>query len=267
MGATFVSRLVAERGASPADVVRAWRLASEVTFADFRRHSIERLDASVAPQAQAELLMGVQWLVELVTRRYLGTAAETPLPEAVARGREGFERIAALLTSLGTEEWRAAHEARVGGLVEQGVPEHMARGHAFTPALVHAPDAIAVADHCGRPVEDVARAFYLVEDRAELGWLERQVDGLAVSGRMQRWAQQALRDDVLRVRRDLVQAALREDAGARPVEEALDAFFARRDAHSRQLGRFVRALAHDGASSDLAGLSLALRQVRALVEG
>ena len=34
LGPTFVSRLVAERGAEPADVVRAYRIAREVTGAE-----------------------------------------------------------------------------------------------------------------------------------------------------------------------------------------------------------------------------------------
>jgi glutamate dehydrogenase len=215
---------------------------------------------------QAELMAGVEWLVEIVTRHYLAAASDVPLEDAIAGAREGFERIAAVLTDLGTEEWREVHEGRVADLAGRGVTKLMARGHAFQPALVHAPDAIEVAATSGRPVEDVARAFFLVEDRAELGWLERQLESLPVTGRMQRWAQHALRDDVLQVRRDLVRAALAESGPGEPVEDALDAFFERRQAPRGRLGRFVRVLAQDGGGSDLAGLSLALRQVHALVE-
>ena len=44
LGPTFVSQLVAERGAEPADVVRAFRIAREVTGADARWEAVERLD-------------------------------------------------------------------------------------------------------------------------------------------------------------------------------------------------------------------------------
>ena len=44
LGPTFVSQLVAERGAEPADVVRAFRIAREVTGADARWEVVERLD-------------------------------------------------------------------------------------------------------------------------------------------------------------------------------------------------------------------------------
>ena len=44
LGPSFVSRLVAERGAEPADVVRAYRIAREVTGAAARWDAVERLD-------------------------------------------------------------------------------------------------------------------------------------------------------------------------------------------------------------------------------
>ena len=45
LGPTFVSRLVAEQGAEPADVVRAYRIARDVTGAEKRWAGIERLPA------------------------------------------------------------------------------------------------------------------------------------------------------------------------------------------------------------------------------
>jgi glutamate dehydrogenase len=129
--------------------------------------------------------------------------------------------------------------------VEQGVPEALARRHAFQPAMVHAPDA--TRSRSLRPPRRGRRARPLPgRDRAELGWLERQIEGLPVNGRMQRWAQHALRDDVLRLRRDLVYTALADTEGDAGVEAAVDAFLpmpAR--PRSRRLGRFVRTLAQE----------------------
>ena len=43
LGPTFMSQLVAERGAEPADVVRAYRIAREVTGARMRWDAVESL--------------------------------------------------------------------------------------------------------------------------------------------------------------------------------------------------------------------------------
>ena len=50
-GITFVSRMVTETGAEPADVVRAFRIARDVTGAVDRWADVEALDGRIDPQA------------------------------------------------------------------------------------------------------------------------------------------------------------------------------------------------------------------------
>src|SRR3954451_13967796 len=57
LGPTFMSQLVAERGAEAADVVRAFRIAREVTGADARWEVVERLEGA-SREAQLELMTG-----------------------------------------------------------------------------------------------------------------------------------------------------------------------------------------------------------------
>jgi glutamate dehydrogenase len=259
LGPTFVSRLVAEQGAEPADVVRAYRIARDVTGAEGRWAAIEGL-AEVDRHAQWKLMEGVDTLVEATARWYLENAHGADLGTAIATGREGFGRLAAMLP-----EFDARSEARARAaseLREQGVPDELAHAHAYLPALAYAPDVIAAAQTVGRSVEDTGRAASLLEDRLQIAWIEEQLDALPVSTRMQRWALQALRDDLWRARRELACGALSGAAGA-PVEDAVDAFVA---AHPDALGRIAglaRTMASEGGA-DLAGLTLAVRQLRAL---
>ena len=62
----------------------------------------------------------------------------------------------------------------------------------------------------------------------------------------------------------LAQTALQEAAG-RSVAEAVERFLHTRDASCRRLSAFLRALAREG-DPDIAGLTLAVRQLRSLVE-
>src|SRR5215203_1144335 len=94
LGPIFVSSLVAERGARPAEVVRAFRIAREVTGAEADWEAIESLEGSIDPEVQAELMGGVDALVEAVTRWYLSEAPSGDLASAIAAGREGFSRLA-----------------------------------------------------------------------------------------------------------------------------------------------------------------------------
>jgi glutamate dehydrogenase len=164
------------------------------------------------------------------------------------------------LRSIG---WREEREAVAVELVDAGVPDELARRHASQPALLHAPDIIAVAQATGRAVRVVAATFFTLGERLGLEWLEQEVLSLPAATRVQRWAQQALLDDVLGARRELAQKALEEaDPGADP-EAAVSAFLDAREAPRRRLTTVARALRLEG-DGDLAGLTLAVRHLRGL---
>src|SRR3954451_17633156 len=264
LGPTFVSRLVAELGAQPADVVRAYLAARDLVDATSRWEAIEQLDRSVDRTAVWDLMAGLDRVVEATARWYLKHAEPGfDLSAEIEAGGEEFRRLAAVLPSLGTDAWRDEREQVAAELVEQGVPEQMARDHAFRRALEHAPDVVAIARMSGRSVEEVGRAFFQLGQGLGLAWLEREIEALPVGTRLQRWALQAVRDDVLAARRLVAERALAEspDAGA---DDAIDAFLEKREKGVARLAGFTRALAGEGA--DLAGLTLAVRQLRALVD-
>jgi glutamate dehydrogenase len=262
LGPTFVSQLVAERGCDPAAVVRAYRIARAVTGAAARWNEVERMDGA-EPGLQGEMMAGVDGLVEAVTRWYLGTGPGGELDMVVATGREGFERLSRALPGLGTEERRERREQAVQQLVAGGVPEPVARAHALQPELAMSPDMVAVAEATGCELEDVAAVFFEVGAELRLDWLEAELDRVRAVTRMQRWALQAVREDARQARRELAQRVLGEAPGE-PATEAVEAFLQAHADACRRLSGFLRALARDG-ESDLAGLTLAVRQLRMIV--
>ncbi|MEA2279691.1 MAG: glutamate dehydrogenase, partial [Solirubrobacteraceae bacterium] len=145
---------------------------------------------------------------------------------------------------------------------DAGVPRELARLHALRPELAHAPDVVRVARSCGRSVEDVTRVFFAVGSELRLDWLENEAERVHATTRMQRWALQAVREDAIQARRELAEQALREADGADPGA-VVERFLAAREGPARRLQGFLRALAREG-EPDLAGLSLAVRQLRSL---
>jgi glutamate dehydrogenase len=263
LGPTFVSSLVAERGAEPADVVRAFRIARQVTSADDDWDVVERLDG-IDRTIQLELMGGVDGQVEAATRWFLAYEPEGDIETTIATGREGFARLADVLGDLGTEDRRSRREQTVERLVEAGVPQPLARGHALRPELIHAPDMIWVAGATGRPIEEVAEVFFAVGAELRLDWLEGELARVPVSSRMQRWSLQAVREDTLQARRELAGSVLAESAGG-SAQEAVEAFLAERSERVRRFEGFLRALSREG-DPDLPGLTLAVRQLRSIVD-
>jgi glutamate dehydrogenase len=262
LGPTFVSQLIGERGAEAADVVRAFRIARAVTGADARWEVVERLEG-VDKAPQLELMGGVDRLVEETTRWYLTWEPEGGIDETIAAGRDGFERLAAVLGDIGSDERRKRREQTAERLIGQGVPEPLARAHALRPDQRYAPDLVWVAGATGRPIEAVAEVFFEVGAALRLDWVELELERVPATSRMQRWALQALREDAAQVRRELAGGVLAEAAEGATAAEAVEAFLAERGDALRRLDGFLRSLSREG-EPDLAGLTLAVRQVRAL---
>jgi glutamate dehydrogenase len=264
LGPTFVSQIVAERGADVAAVVRAYRIAREVTGADAVWEAVERLEG-VDRAVQAELMNGVDAFVEAATRWYAAWPPDGSLEEVIAAGRAGFARLEAVLAEqdeLGAQERRRRRDETAARLEAAGVPADLARAHALRPELAHAPDVVRVARVSGRTIEDVTRVFFAVGAELRLDWLEAEMGRVRSATRMQRWALQAVREDALHVRRELAEQALRE-ADGEPPDVVVERFLAGRERLARRLDGFLRALAREG-EPDLAAMSLAVRQLRAL---
>ncbi len=262
-GIVFVSRLVTQTGAEPADVVRAYRTAREVSGAVDRWEAVEALFGKVDPTVQADLMKGVDRLVEALARWYLAHAPGRDLAGEIEQAREPFARLSRIVTEVGPSRWTEERAARVPALTEAGVPEDVALRHAFQLELSHGPDVIAVARESGRHLEDVAAVFLLLGEVLLLDWLESRLDLLPTTTRWHRWAAQAMGDDLMLVRRQLASRVL-EEAGTAEPEEAVEAYLAARSEVHARLTRFMRTLAQEDAT-DLAALTVAVRQVRALV--
>ena len=264
LGPVFVSQIMAERGVRPAEVVKAYRIAREVVGAEADWEAIEELEGKVEPEVQAELMGRVDMLVDAITRWYLVEGAPGDLASTIEAGREGFLELAEAAPGIGGDELQKARREVAERFVAAGVPEDMANSHSLRLGLVHAPAVAAVARATGRSVADVARVFVAIGERLPLNELEEALGALPASRRMERWALQAAREDARRARWDIAERALEGPQGGDP-EEALDAFLAAHSEECRRLGAFMRTLSREG-ETDLAGLALAVRQLRELAE-
>jgi glutamate dehydrogenase len=260
-GITFVSRLAAETGAEAADVVRAYRIARDVTGAVDRWEAIEALVGGVAPAILDELMAGVDHLVETVARWYLGHAPDR-LGRAIEADRAPFREFAEVAPTVASEPWRHDREREAYRLMDAGVPERVARRHVVQRLLVHGPAVIEVSRATGRSIADVARAFWAVGESMYLDWLEARLAVAPSTSRWHRWAIQATWEDVFLLRRELAERVLGE-ADGRPVDEAVAAFLAGHAERFDRLGRFMRGVALEDAN-DVAAMTVALRKLRAI---
>ena len=197
--------------------MRAFRIAVEVTGADPLWEAVEAMDG-LERAPVIELLGGIDALVEAVARWYLVWAPGAELEDTIAAGREGFQRLEAVLPSLGTDERRRAREETAARLAGEGVPAGGGRARTRCgPSWPTRPDMVAVAAATERSIEDVARLFFVLGAELRLDWMERELARVRSATRMQRWAVQALREDASEARRALAVRAFTDAPGAEPV--------------------------------------------------
>ena len=263
-GITFVSRLTAETGKGPADVVRCYRIAREVTGAADRWDSIEGLVGTIEPALQSELMGGVDWLVEAIARWYLAHTGVEPMVGAIEASRAAFQEISAALPDIGPVQWRTERSLVIEQLESRGVPTPVAQRHAYQGELAHAPDIIELGQITGRPIRYVARVFFLLGQLFGINWLEARVDQLPAASRWHRRAIQAVDEELLNLRRELAERVLGEAAPDATPHEAMEGYLATRGSEHDRLTRFMSSLAIDGVD-DVASVIVAIRQIRALL--
>ncbi|MGI9657779.1 MAG: NAD-glutamate dehydrogenase domain-containing protein, partial [Gaiellaceae bacterium] len=260
-GITFASRLSIETGASLADVVRAYWIARTVTGAPERWSAIETLDGTLEPSVQNVLMVGVDSLVEEVTRWYLAHDLKRSAAEVGADVAPRFEELAAVIEQAGSDAWRERRHQLAEELVNLGVEDDLARRHVYQHALAHGPALLETALTAGRPLVQTAEAFFLAGERLRIDWLERRLATLDADDRYERLAVRALRDDLRSLRRDVAARTLAE---AGTAAEGLTAFTEQRSLALERLERLIEREA-EGNDPTLAELTVFVRQLRSAV--
>ncbi len=264
-GVTFVTRLMAETGAAPEQVVRAYHIARGVIDAPERWRAVEALVGKIPAGLARRLMVGVDDLVESVARWYLTNPGTDFMSVVIANAKPAFAELSATIAEMGPEQWRASRHEIVAELMANGVPAEVANRHVFQEELVHAPDMIQVAQHTERSVREVAEVFLLVGAAFEIDWLETQVASLPITNRWQRRAIQTVEDDLVLLRRQLADNILEEADGLAP-STALAHYLVARTHELGRLTRFMRSLAVEGVT-DIAAAVVAIRQIRNLAAG
>jgi len=259
-GITFVIRLMDQTGADPAFVVKAYRIARTITGAERRWAQLEDQVATLEPSLIGELLDDVDWLVETTARWFLNSpTGQMPLDAAIAAFSADFETLSESIGTMGAAAWQEQRRESSRALIERGIPESIAREHAYIEDLVHGPDIIELAQHTGRSVAEVSGVFFRLGRAIRIDWLERQAEQIEPGDRWERLAKQAAQADLVTLRRKVAEKVLAR-AGSRPPREAVRKFLKERaDAHGRTLV-FMRQLANEGVDS-IEAVIVATRQI------
>jgi glutamate dehydrogenase len=265
-GTTFIFRLTEETGMAAADVARAHTAAREIFALRPLWAQIAALDDVVATDTQIRLLLEVRRLAERATRWLLRNRAQ-PLNIATTTEffRPGVRELAVLIPTLVTESRRRIFERTVEDYIGDGAPKDVAWSVGTLPDLISALDITSVARSTRRPVGEVAEVYFALDEYLKLDWLRGRILDLPRDDRWQSLARAALREDLHVVHSAIAAEVLRTSTPGARGHEQVTGWVEMIEAATNRCLRLLGDIINSGRA-DLATLSVALREIRSLVQ-
>lgn len=259
---TFVSQAAEETGKSVSDVARAFTIIRESFDLRSIWAEIEALDNKLPAQVQLSMMLSVASLLERAIVWLLRSTAEKL--DIAAYIAEVRPRIAALESNLNNvlpPALSSALQVRESELMQDGIPDALAHRIATLDVMSSAMDIVRISRR-GGAVEDAARVYFGLGARFGLDRLRIAGSAIVAETPWQKAAVAALIDDLFNYQSVLATRVIAEGNGA---ADPVDAWLAQR---ARVVER-VDTTMHDVEAAqtvDLAMLTVAARQLRALVE-
>ncbi len=271
MGPTFPSRVAAEADYDEATVTAAWWTSRDVTGIDERWWQLEGLIDEVGPHLQDEMAHEIEMLLGSLTRRYASEPGGVDPDVLVPRDRDAVRAYADALFELGTSDQRRHRVARAERLLDDLVPDDLARAIACTRDLTLGPEVAATL----RALEwDAAQAplvgdvlLHLLEVLG-LDRLYRVLDRVSTTTVWRRRLRRSLAADLRQLGARAAQLALTEQTSDLLADGGTTArrFASRRSAALERARRTITGVEQD-VQAGLDGVAVALRTLRTAVEG
>jgi glutamate dehydrogenase len=265
-GTSFVFRLAEETGSSAPDITRAHAAAWEMFAMGHLWSEIESLDPFVPAAVQVELFLEARKLVERASRWLLGHRRQ-PLDVAatVADFASGLALLADHLPGLVGPADAAWQQAAIRRYESAGVPAVLARRVAGLSALFAGLDVSDVARSVGRDLEDAAAVYFALGEPLSLDLLLARIVALPRDDRWQALARAAVREDLYSARAWITAEVLRRGSPAMTGPEQVDRWLASMGEVAYRCLAALDGIITSG-QADLAALSVAMREIRKLVQ-
>jgi glutamate dehydrogenase len=264
-GTTFVFRLNEETGATGPDIARAFTVAREVFDLHSLWDEIEHLDGRVAAQTQLVMLLKTRILLERATRWFLRNRPRPlDIASAISRFGPGAATLATAAADVLCAADRNAADRTAEELVGTGVPRALADRVGYLESLLPVLDLVEVADAIGLSLDEAMGVYFAIDDRLDLHSLRERIAALPRKERWEALARRALWEDLQSEHRALTTDILRESETEAVAERV--AGWVTHNAAAVERCEQVLADVKAGDASDLATLSVAVREIRNLIE-
>ena len=268
VGGTFVHDMMEATGLSAVDVSRGYLITRAVFGLRKLWAGIEALDNKVDAKVQIAMFSHINRMVEDVTLWFLRNCEELNVGAkielfrpAVAKVIEAFEDIVPVDAAF-----RTTLDQKSQSLIDQGVPEDLARRIAAMQQMVAVCDIVRIAEATGRDVIDVGATYFAIGARFQLGLLRAAAESIEAETHWQKLARAAAIDDLFGHQRELTRVVLSSGTNGTVGGDLVRKWV---DDHQRGCARCDQLIDELRAAGqiDLSMITVANRQIRAMVGG
>ncbi|WP_434741460.1 NAD-glutamate dehydrogenase [Micromonospora sp. SH-82] len=263
-GISFVYRVVEETAASAADVIRAYVVVREVFGLRRLWDAVEALDNRIDPELQTSVYLDTRRLLDRAVR-WLVTNRRSPLdvPAEIDRLRAGVAQLLPRMETLFYGDERESIAAKIDDSTRKGLPRELAEQATRMMYSFGLLDVVETATETGKDVGEVASIYFVLSDRFRVDTLLSKISLLPREDRWQTLARMALRYDLYAALAALTAEVLGSTPESLPPHERVLQW---EQSNATSIHRAQRAMGEfDESRSDLAALSVLLRQIRTLV--
>lgn len=227
MGISYFNRLQESTGASALEAAKAYVAARDIFGLHKVWDELEALDHQVDCELQSKLMLktarmvrrGSRWLVKNY-RTGIDIQAVLDLYQ------QPIQTMVDQLENLLPDDQKEVWLTESNQLVEQGVPESLARRVCASDMLYTALGVVAVAQSQERDPLQVAQGYFRVGDALELDSFAEQVNSLSVNTHWQAMARESFRDDLEWQQRRITQGLFSQMA-SETLDELVDEWLER----------------------------------------
>ena len=203
MGSTFIEYLQSETRSSELDCVRAFMAAKEVFSIQTVWDQMEKLGNTVDDEIQRKELIRIQRHLEKACIWLLRNhGSNLDIEQLIKTYKPSVDIVAEHMVDLLGGSDREWLESRADSLESTGMPRALAESCAGIRYKYFVMFMVSITREYQQSIEDVARVYFLLEERLSLPWLRERVRQLPTGDLWQRKAQLSLRDQLDRTLTD-----------------------------------------------------------------
>jgi len=210
VGGTFVHDMMEATGLSAVDVSRGYLITRAVFGLRDLWAGIEALDNLVPAKLQTSMFRDINRMVNDVTQWFLRNCEELNVGDKIELFRPAVAKVIAAFDDIVPMDaaFRKALDHKAQSLIDQDVPEELARRIASMAQMVAVCDVVRIAEATGRDVVEVGGAYFSVGVRFKLGVLRAAADSIDANTHWEKLARAALIDDLFGHQRELTRVVL-----------------------------------------------------------